>query len=213
MDTTSNSVHLELNYNSGLVAEVALVVVATRERITKARQKIVNFHWADGEAFVDGNVDAAADDEIKCVVAGALAGDDAALRNAVLVKIPVEIAVRSAEKSLNEWLKMLHADFCDRTNVVGEQITLSRNGTRPLLAIRARGYLKGSCIAAVALKLSQDSHVLAEIVRDRSTASVQIEGGNDVVVLRIGVNKGIVERDLRLRGILREQHAAKTHHY
>ena len=113
--------------NPSLVPEIALVVVATREGVAKTGQQVVKLHWPDGDVFVDRYVDASADDEVKRIVARRLAGDDTTSGNAVLVKIPVKITVSSAEKSFRKRLEVVHANFKDRANVVGEQIALRRN--------------------------------------------------------------------------------------
>ncbi len=54
---------------TGLVAEVALVVVALGERVAKAGQQVVKLGWPKGDVFAQWNVDATADDEIKRIVA------------------------------------------------------------------------------------------------------------------------------------------------
>ena len=118
---------LEPENNPSLVPEIALVVVATCEGIAKTGQQVVKLHWPDGDVFVDRYVDASADDEVKRIVARRLAGDYTACRTAVLEKIPVEIAVRSSEQSFRKRLEVVHANFKDRPNVVGEQIALRRN--------------------------------------------------------------------------------------
>lgn len=203
-------VKLEPENNSSLVPEIALVVVATREGIAKTGQQVVNFNWPDGDVFVDRYVDASADDEVKRIVAGRPAGDDTACRTAVLEKIPVEIAVSSPEQRLGKWLEVGHAVFKDRATVVGEQITLRRNDAiRRATAIWARRYGDSARIAAVGLKLAHDAHVLAEVVGDRCTAPIQIERANKVVVLGIGMNKGIINRNFDLRCILREGSASE----
>ena len=118
---------LEPDDHSSLVSEIALVVVASREGIAKTGQQVVNFNWPDGDVFVDRYVDASADDEVERIVARRLAGDYAACRSAVLEKIPVKIAVSSSEKSFSKRLEVVHANFKDRADVVGEQISLRRN--------------------------------------------------------------------------------------
>jgi len=111
---------LEAELNTGLVPEVALVVVAMREVIAKAGQEIVKLCRPYGEVFAQRNVDASADDKIKRIVAGRRAEIRAA--RAELVNISVEIAVSSTEQGLNKWLNMRSAEFYDRTNVVGKQV-------------------------------------------------------------------------------------------
>jgi hypothetical protein len=118
---------LEPESNASLVPEVTLIVVTMRKGIAKAGQHVVKLHWPDGDVFVDRYVDTSANDEIKRIVARRLAGHDTALNSAILVKIPVKIAVSSSEKSFSKRLEVGHAVFKDRANIVGEQIALSRN--------------------------------------------------------------------------------------
>jgi len=97
---------LEAKLNTGLVPEVALVVVAMRKVVAKPSQQVLELRWTDGDVLVHGNVDASADQEIKRIVAWGLAGDTAAKFGAVLEKISVKIAVRSAEQGLDERFKV-----------------------------------------------------------------------------------------------------------
>ena len=110
-------VSLETKLNTRLIAEVALVVVASGESIAEARQEVVNFCWPDGEMLAYRNVDAATDDEIERIVAGRLAG---AASTAVVVQVSVEIAMCAAEHGLSKWLEMRSTEFHDGANIVGE---------------------------------------------------------------------------------------------
>jgi len=65
----------------------------------------------------------------KALLLGDFAKVDAAAANAVLVHVPVEIAVSSSEQSLDKWLEMRSAEFHDGANVVGEQVALCGNET------------------------------------------------------------------------------------
>ena len=66
----SSSPPLKTELYSSLVPEVALVIVALREVIAKASQKILKLRWPDGDVFVHGNVDTSTNEEIKGVIAG-----------------------------------------------------------------------------------------------------------------------------------------------
>jgi hypothetical protein len=118
--------------NARLVAEVALVVVAMGKVIAKAGQEVVELRWSDGDVFAYRNVDASANEEIKGIVARRFASDKAAKYGAVLVKIAVKIAVRSAEQGLNERFEVRGTEFHDRAYVVTEQVATNRYGARRL---------------------------------------------------------------------------------
>src|SRR5271169_6711986 len=111
---------------------------------------------------------------------------------------------------------MLGAELYDRTNVVGEQVALSRNlawacRTVAIWALRNNEVVR---VAAIAFKLALDADVLREIIRNSTPAPVQGEGRNDLVVLWIGVDVGIIERNLNLWwGVLRERHRSKQQNY
>ena len=61
--------HSEAEQNSRLISEVTLVVVTSSKAIAKARQQVINLHGANGDCPANGDVDTAADDEVKRVVA------------------------------------------------------------------------------------------------------------------------------------------------
>ncbi len=113
--------------------------------------------------FVHGNVDASADQKIKGIVARGLTSDNAAKFGAAFVKISIKIAVGSAEQGLNERFEMRSTELYDWTYVVSEQIALNRYGARTAGAIRWVSDGKVVGIASVALKLTLDSDVLAEV--------------------------------------------------
>lgn len=169
-----------------------------RKVIAKASQQVLELRWTNGDMFVHGNVYASADQEIKGIVAWGLTSNTAAIYGAVLVKIAVEIAMRSAEQGLNEGFEMRSAVFKNRTDVIREQIALSRNSAPSIRAVRWVGNRKVVRIAAVALKLTPDSDVLAEVESTGTAPAIEREGGNDVVVLRIGVNIGIIDGEFEL---------------
>jgi hypothetical protein len=121
---------LKPELNAGLIAEVALVVVACCKGIAKAGQKIVKLLRPDGDLRGGRDVDAAADDEVERIVARGLTCDQATAGCATFIQISIEIAVGSAEQSLNKWLERLSAEFYDWTDIVGEQIHLSGDMAR-----------------------------------------------------------------------------------
>jgi len=66
---------LEPKYDAGVVAEVALVVVALGKAIAKPRQHKIKLCRPDGDGFCHGNVEPSTYDEIEGVVAGVLRSD------------------------------------------------------------------------------------------------------------------------------------------
>jgi len=157
--------------------------------------------------LVHRNVDASTNEEIKGIIAGGLAGDQTARSRAGSVEISVKIAVSAAEQRLGKWFEMRNAEFYDRTNVIGEQIALGRYGARTV-AVRGRDS-KVVGITAIALKLTLDSDQLGEVIRNSSTTSVQGEGWDDVVILRICVNVRIINRTLNFVVVLRNRRTSK----
>src|SRR5208337_2205586 len=65
---------LKPELDTGLVTEIALVVVTPSEGSAKPGEEIIKLHWTNGDLRGNRNVDADADDEIESVVAGRLAG-------------------------------------------------------------------------------------------------------------------------------------------
>lgn len=92
---------------------------------------------------------------------------------------------------------MRGTEFCDGTDVIRKQIALSRYAARGG-AVCWVGDRKVVGVASVALKLSLDSDVLAEVKSARTAATIQGERRDDVIVLRIGVNVGIIACDFNL---------------
>jgi hypothetical protein len=68
---------LEHEHHAGLVAEIALVIVAVREIIPKTSQEIIELCWPYRDVLGEFQVDASPDQEIKGIVAGR-SGADAA---------------------------------------------------------------------------------------------------------------------------------------
>lgn len=58
-------------------------------------------------------------------------------------------------------------------------------------------------IAAVTLKISLEANIPGEAI-GKPAASVQREGRDNVIVLRIGVNMGVIDGDLQRVIVLRE---------
>lgn len=176
---------LEAVLNARLEAEVALVVVPGRKVIAKAGQQIVKLCRPYDEVFAQRNVDATADDEVKRVVAWRLADGCASWASAVDIRI--EIAVRPAEESLHKWFDMGRPEFNDWPDVVGEQVAGSRK--------KSEGSIKVVCVTPITFKLPFDSDVLAEVKSCGAATTIQRECGNNVVVLGICMNIGIIARD------------------
>jgi hypothetical protein len=61
---------LEPETYTGLVSEIALIVVATRKAVTEACQEVINLNRPNGDRFGKRNVKATANDKIKGVIAG-----------------------------------------------------------------------------------------------------------------------------------------------
>jgi hypothetical protein len=107
------------------------------------------------------DVDTSPDEEIKGIAVRRLAGNGTPNRTAVLVQIPIKIAVCSAEHGLHERFEMGSAELYDWSFVISEQIPLDRKGARSATrAVRCVGDGKGVRVASVALQLSLDSDVL-----------------------------------------------------
>jgi len=68
---------LEPERHARLVAEVALVIVATRKAVAKAGQQVVKLRRPEGNALGKGNINASANEEIKRIVAGGFTRSDA----------------------------------------------------------------------------------------------------------------------------------------
>jgi hypothetical protein len=68
-NTYRESIWLEAELDTGLVPEVALVVVAMLKAISKARQQVSELRWSNGDVFPHRDVDASTDQEIKRIVA------------------------------------------------------------------------------------------------------------------------------------------------
>jgi hypothetical protein len=169
-------------------------------------------HWPYSDGFGKRDIDTSADYEIKRVVAGGLTrGDAAGYSTAIREQISVKIRVSSAEHCFNKGLEVLLASLYDRTNVVREQIPLSRNETiRHTRTNRVPGGdYKVVRKAAIALEFSLDSNVPVDVKSSRATAPVQGERADDAIVLRIGVNVGIVDRNLNLGVVLSKRHRSK----
>src|SRR5262245_5581564 len=103
--------------------------------------------------------------------------------------------MRPAKHGLSKWLYMRSTEFHDGANIVGKQV--ARNLDQTVAGINAVG------IAAVSFKFCDDSDVLAKIERSRTPTTIQRESRDDVVVLRVRMDVGIITRNLNLV-VLRE---------
>src|ERR1700740_2474114 len=185
-----SAARLEAEHHAGLYAEIALIVVAARERIAEASQHVVGLRRADSKRFIDGNVHAPTDDEIKRIVRGRT---DAA--SAHIANIYVRIGMRAAEHCLCERLDMRDAEFNLGTYVVSEKVAGDGSAT---------GKSPGG--AAVALDLGFDPNHVGQEISKRAAATVERKGAEsgNVVVLRIEAHVGIVPGNFHFGVILRK---------
>src|SRR5580693_9958802 len=112
---------LEAEDDSGLSAEIVLGAVADDEAIAEAGADVINLHEAERNMFAEGQVEAAADDEIKSGVVRQLAEVDAlSLCGAGVVDVAVNIIVGSSDHNFRKGLEMLHVKAQNRANRVRE---------------------------------------------------------------------------------------------
>ena len=181
---------LEPDNYASLYAEIALVVVATGERIAETRQDVIGLRCTDGEHFIDWNVDAATNDEIKRIVRGRTDATAAHIAN-----IYVCVGMGAAEHRLREWLEMRRAEFNLRTYVVCEQVSGDGSATG-----------KSSGGAAVPLEFGFDPNQVGQKISERAAAAVERkspEAGN-VVVLWVEAHVRIVPGNFHFGTILRK---------
>src|SRR5579863_10542193 len=72
---------LEADYDASLEPEITLIIVAVCERIAESRQDVIGFRRADGEHFIDRDIQAPTNDEIKRVVGGRINATAAHIAN------------------------------------------------------------------------------------------------------------------------------------
>jgi hypothetical protein len=179
---------LEPDNYASLYAEIALVVVAAGERIAETRQDVIGLRCTDGEHFIDWNVDAPTNDEIKRIVRGRTDATAAQIANVYEC-----VGMGAAEHRLREWLEMRGAEFNLRTYVVCEQISGDRSATG-----------KSSGGAAVPLEFGFDPNQVGQKISERAAPAVErksSESGN-VAVLRIEAHVGIVPGNFHFGAIL-----------
>ena len=117
---------LEFDDDSGLGAKIILGAVADYGGIPKTSANVINFDGAEGNVFAEGNVEAAADDQVEGIVVRQSAEVDTfALGGAAVEYIRVDIVVSSAEHKLRKRLDALEVEAQDRANGVSEQVAVN----------------------------------------------------------------------------------------
>ena len=109
---------LEPEHNTGLIPKVALVVIASRERIAETGEHVVELDGPDCDKASDWNVDAASDDEIKRIVAGRSRCIESAIHSASLNQVSVHVRVSAAKHGFDEGLKVMEANLEFRADIV-----------------------------------------------------------------------------------------------
>src|ERR1700739_133785 len=99
----------ETDNDSGLIAEIALVLVAVRKTVAEARQHKIKLRRPNGKRFGHGNIDPTTDDKVERIVAGVGAADTGRLTS--LDQILISIGVSAAKQGLHERLEMFRAEF------------------------------------------------------------------------------------------------------
>src|SRR5580658_5290278 len=108
---------LELDNDSGLGAKIILGAVADYGGIPKTSANVINFDGAEGNVFAEGNVEAAADDEVEGIVVRQSAEVDTfALDGATVEDVRVDIVVCSAEHKLRKRQDALEVEVQDRAD-------------------------------------------------------------------------------------------------
>jgi hypothetical protein len=88
---------LEPDLNTCLIPEVTLVLISLSESVAKPSEHVVGLHRAEGDGMRERNVDAAAEHEVKCVVARIV--DDAGR------KLPAEVAIEARMRATKQMLQ------------------------------------------------------------------------------------------------------------
>lgn len=126
-EVNGRAAELEFDDDSGLDAEIALGAIADYDGIAEAGMNVSNVDWAEGDVLVEGDVEAAAEDEVEGVVVRQPAEvDTLALRRAAIEDIRVNIVVSSAEHKLRKRQDALEVEADDRANRVSEQVAVNR---------------------------------------------------------------------------------------
>ena len=130
---------LELDDDSGLKAEIVLGAIADDQAVAEAGVNEINLGQAEGDAIAEGEVQAAAGDEVEGVVVRQLAEVDAfTLVGAVVVDVLVNIVVGSAEHDFGKWLEAFESEAQDGADGVSEHVPAGRKSAIGL-AIAALG--------------------------------------------------------------------------
>src|SRR5258706_4950706 len=111
--------------DSGLVAEVALVVVAACEIIAETSQHIIDLCRSDRNVRTNLNVNSSANDEVKGIVAGTFRYDAA---YTIVEYVSIKIRMGSAKQSFDERRDGPSVELDLWTHVVGEEITRGSSG-------------------------------------------------------------------------------------
>jgi len=169
-------VRLEPDDDSGLSAEIVLGAFADDEAIAEAGANIINLGQAEGNMFAEGQVEAAADDEIERRVIGQLTEVDAfSLGGAGVIDVAENIVVSSSDHNFREGFEALHAKTDDWTDGVGEhgaadgQLAIRE----AVAALSAGGHGNVLRVGAVILKFGFEADVLEEVIGDGHAAAVQ----------------------------------------
>ena len=96
---------LEPENDARVVAEVALVVVASGKVVAEASQNKVNFRRPNGDGFGQGYVESSTNDEIKGIVARGMRADASSLASGK--EIAVTVRMSTAKQRFYERFKVL----------------------------------------------------------------------------------------------------------
>lgn len=129
---SSTGFALEPEDETGVITEIALVLITLCKVIAKPGKHIVELCRADGDRSAQRNIQTAPNDEIKRVIAGGERGDAGKL--ASLHQIRIRVGVRAAKECLHERLEVLPTILQDRAHVIGKQVPAALHGA----TLRAR---------------------------------------------------------------------------
>ena len=102
-----------------MVTQIALVEVTVCESIAETREHVVQLDWPERNRLRDGDVDAAANDKIKCIIARRPHND---APRTVFRQIDIYVRMRAAKHRFDEGLDVRCPEFNYWPNVVGKQI-------------------------------------------------------------------------------------------
>ena len=197
LNATTCREELEPELNTGLVSEIALILIAFGESITKPGQHIIGLNWSDSPMVRNWNVQATADHEVPCVVAWVVhnAGGEPS------AKVAIKAGVGPAKQNFAEGFKMLRAKLEYGTHVVGEQIRRSRGRAGDGVAV-------GDCAALIPGKFSLNSNHRIKVKSHIAAAAVERVTIQSPTVFRIKAKVGIVTVDFNFRIVLSEGDSA-----